>query len=50
MTWLDQQRLADVLLVEEIVAVARDGGETLIREKLAALSEGERRVLREALA
>jgi len=29
--------------------VQRSGGEALVREKLAALSERERRVLREAL-
>src|SRR5262249_32435092 len=36
--------------VDEIAAVQRSGGAALVRQKLAALSEGERRVLREALA
>ena len=35
--------------MDEIAEVQRSGGEELVREKLAALSAGERRVLREAL-
>jgi hypothetical protein len=50
MSWQDQQQLARMLLVDEIAAIQRNEGETLVREKLAALSVSERRVLREALA
>ena len=50
MSWRDQQRLADVLLVEEIAAVAHDGGEALVGERIAALSESGRRLLHNALA
>jgi hypothetical protein len=35
--------------VDEIAAVRRSGGQALVGEKLAALSEAEQRVLREAL-
>jgi len=35
--------------VDEIAALQRSGGAALGREKLAALSEGEQQVLREAL-
>jgi hypothetical protein len=35
--------------VDEIAAARRSGGAALVRQKLAALSEGERRVLRDAL-
>jgi hypothetical protein len=35
--------------VDEIAEVHRNGGEALVRKKLAALSEVERRILREAL-
>ena len=50
MSWQEMQLLAGVIYVDEITAVLRCDGETVLREKLAALSEGERRVLREALA
>jgi hypothetical protein len=43
------QALFAALYIEEIAAVQRSGGKALLREKLAALSEGERRVLRETL-
>jgi hypothetical protein len=36
--------------VDEIAAVTRSGGEEMVRDKVAALSEGERRILRDALA
>ena len=39
LSWSDQQRLADVFLAEQITAVRADGGETLIRERVASLSE-----------
>jgi hypothetical protein len=50
MSWSDQKRLADVLLVEEITAVSDDGGEALVRARVGALSEDGRRLLRDALA
>jgi hypothetical protein len=50
MGWDEMQALFAATYVNEIAAVQRDGGEALVREKLATLSEGERRVLREALA
>jgi hypothetical protein len=43
------QALFAAIYVDEIAAVQRRGGEALVREKLLALSEGERRVLRDAL-
>jgi hypothetical protein len=49
MSWSDQQRLADLLLTEEIAAIADDGGEALVRERVGAISEDGRRRLREAL-
>ena len=50
MSWRDMQAVFAALYVDEIAAVQRDGGTALVREKLAGLSEGGRRVLREALA
>jgi hypothetical protein len=49
MSWRDLQRLADVLCVDEITAVADDGGGELVRARVAALSEDGRRLLRGAL-
>jgi hypothetical protein len=50
MSWREMQAFAATFCVDELAAVQRRGGEALLREKLAALSAGERRVLREALA
>jgi hypothetical protein len=50
MSWEDMQALFAAMYVDETAAVKRNGGVSLVREKLAELSEGERRVLREALA
>jgi hypothetical protein len=50
MSWHDMQHLFAALYVDEIAAVERDGGEALVRRTLAGLSDGQRRVLREALA
>jgi hypothetical protein len=44
------QHLFAAIYVDEIAAVERDGGEVLVREKVAGLSDDQRRVLREALA
>jgi hypothetical protein len=50
MGWDELQALFAATYVDEIAAVQRKGGAALVREKIAGLSEGERRVLREALA
>jgi hypothetical protein len=44
------QQVFAATYVDELAALQRDGGEALVRERVAALSEGERRILREALA
>jgi hypothetical protein len=49
MSWEDMQQFAATLLVDELLTVQRDGGEALLRNRLVALSDGERRVLRDAL-
>jgi hypothetical protein len=43
------QALAATLLVDRLDAIRRQGGEQLLRDRLAELSDDERRVLREAL-
>jgi hypothetical protein len=49
MNWEEMQALFAATYVDEIAAAQRSGGKGLLREKLAALSDGEQRVLREAL-
>jgi hypothetical protein len=49
MSWADIQALFAAIYVDEIAAASRDGSEALLRAKVASLSEGERRALREAL-
>jgi hypothetical protein len=49
MSWEDMQYFAATLLADELVAVQRDGGKALLRDRVAALSDSQRRVLREAL-
>ena len=49
MSWDDMQALFAALYADEIAAVLRDGGIALVREKVTALSDGERRALRTAL-
>jgi hypothetical protein len=49
MSWQDLQYFAATLLADELLTVHRDGGERLLRERVATLSEAERRILREAL-
>jgi hypothetical protein len=49
MSWDEMQALFAATYVDELAAVQRNGSAALVREKLDALSEGERRVLREAL-
>ena len=43
------QALFAATYVDEIAAVQRSGGKALVREKLAALPEAQRHVVREAL-
>ncbi len=50
MGWQEMQLLAATLLVDEITACAEGAGRALLRERLEAVSEGTRSVLREALA
>jgi hypothetical protein len=49
MSWKDLQILGATLFADEIASDA-DGGNTLLRERLASLGPDKRRVLREALA
>jgi hypothetical protein len=49
MGWEEMQSLFAATYVDELAAVQRNGGAALVRDKLASLSDGERRVLREAL-
>jgi hypothetical protein len=49
MSWDEMQALFAAIYIDEIAAVQRSGGKTFVREKLRALTKGERRVLREAL-
>jgi hypothetical protein len=50
MSWHDLQTLASTVLVDEIEAVARGGGDRALRDRLAQLSETECDALRTALA
>ena len=50
MGWEEMQHLFAAIYVDELAQLQRaGGGEKLVRERVAALSEGERRGLREAL-
>jgi hypothetical protein len=49
MDWEQLSGLAASIYADEIATVQRDGGAALVREKVARLSSGERRVLRDAL-
>jgi hypothetical protein len=49
MSWEELEALFAAIYVDEIAAAQRDGGRALLRGKLAALSEGERRALRDAI-
>jgi hypothetical protein len=50
MSWNELQRLAGMFCAQEIAAIADGGEEGLIRERVAALGEDGRRLLRDALA
>jgi hypothetical protein len=49
LSWDQMQQVFAATFVDELAALDRDGGDALVRRKVAALSEGERRVLRDAL-
>jgi hypothetical protein len=49
MSWQDLQHFAMALLVDELVAVRRDGGERLLRDRVDALTPDQRHALRDAL-
>jgi hypothetical protein len=49
MSWDEIQALFAATYVDEIAAAQRDGSDSVLRAKVASLSEGERRALREAL-
>jgi hypothetical protein len=49
MSWDEMQALFAAIYVDDIAAAQRQGGKALVREKLAALSDEQRQVLREAL-
>jgi hypothetical protein len=49
MAWDYMQALFAATYVDEIAAVQRSGGAALVRQKLLALTEDERRLLRDAL-
>ncbi len=48
--WDDLQTIFAASFVSEIAAVTEDGGDALLRERVGALDDRQRRVLREALA
>ena len=50
MGWEEMQYVFAQTYVDELAAVQRSGGAAALRERVSALSTGERRVLREALA
>ena len=49
MSWDEMQSLFAVSYTGEIAAVHRDGGDAALQAKLAGLSKGQRRRVREAL-
>jgi hypothetical protein len=49
MSWQEMQSLAAMVMFDDLVAVQCRGADTVLRERVAALPESERRVLREAL-
>jgi hypothetical protein len=50
LSWRDLQYFVSTIWLDDLAAVQRRGGEAVLRERVAALSDDERRVLREALA
>ena len=50
MSWDDMQNLFAATYVDEIATIQRQGGRALLRQRLAVLSDSERRALRAALS
>ncbi len=50
MSWREMRSLAAILMFDDLVAIERRGADVVLRERVAALPESDRRVLREALA
>jgi hypothetical protein len=48
--WNDLQMIFATQFASEIAAVTEDGGDALLHERVAALDEDQRQLLREALA
>ena len=49
LTWDDMKAIFAAHFASEIAAVTKDGGDALLRERVAALDEDQRQLLREAL-
>jgi len=49
MSWDEMQALFAAIYIDEIAALRRGGGQTLVRAKLRGLTQDERRMLRDAL-
>lgn len=49
MSWDDMQALFAATYVDEIATAQREGGHAVVRDKVAALTDGERSALRDAL-
>jgi hypothetical protein len=49
LNWDDMQMIFATQFASEIAAVAEDGGDALLRGRVAALDEDQRQLLREAL-
>ena len=49
MPWDDMQALFAATYIDELAAAQRDGGQALVRRKVAALTDAERRSIRDAL-
>jgi hypothetical protein len=49
LSWDDMRTIFAVHFADEIAAVTKEGGGTLLRERVAALDDDQRQVLREAL-
>ena len=49
LSWDDMQMVFASHFVSEVAAVSDDGGDALLRERVAALDDGQRQMLREAL-
>jgi hypothetical protein len=50
MSWADMEYFAAALLTDELTSVQRDGGEQVLRDRVGALGDDQRQILRDALA